>query len=57
MICSHPVLYHRNGVLICSVCGSEVRSPAETDKQSPVAETASEVPKKAVKRTRKKADD
>jgi uncharacterized Zn finger protein (UPF0148 family) len=57
MNCSHPVLYHRNGVLFCSVCGSEVRSSDETDKQPPTKENASEAPKKAVKRTRKKATD
>lgn len=53
MICTHPVLYHRNGVLFCVSCGAEMDIGGGMKKNPPAPETAPEAPKKAVKRTRK----
>lgn len=54
MNCSHPVLYERNGAMVCTVCGAEVDREPMTAKNPPPAEKPAEAPKKAVKRTAKK---
>lgn len=57
MICKHERLRCTNNVFFCLKCGAVVRSPFEAGNNTPVAETAPEAPKKAVKRTRKKTDE
>jgi uncharacterized Zn finger protein (UPF0148 family) len=57
MNCSHPALYKRNGAMVCIVCGAEVDREPMTAKNTTPEEKPAEGPKKAVKRTRKKATD
>jgi hypothetical protein len=57
MNCTHPVLYERKDGLYCVVCRSVVAPGGEVDKNHTPEEKPAEGPKKAVKRTRKKATD
>lgn len=57
MDCTHPVLYTRNGALVCHICGAAVEEP-HRDEQTPAPqETPPEGAKKPAKRRAKaKAD-
>ena len=57
MDCTHPVLYSRNCVLYCQICGAVI-DPSKTEKpQEGAAEAATEAKEKKTRRTRKtKAD-
>lgn len=57
MVCTHPVLYDRKGGLYCVVCHAMVAPGGEANKDTTPEEKPAEAPKKAVKRTRKKATD
>ena len=62
-ICTHPVIYHENGLLTCHVCGAVIQDEAEAEApEIPFTEpeTAPEVedepePEPEPKKTRKKA--
>lgn len=54
MACEHKQLRCTNNTFYCLKCGAVVRSPFEAGNNTPVAETAPEAPKKAVKRTTRK---
>ena len=57
MACTHPVLYSRNCVLYCQVCGSVIDPPVEKpqERATEAATNDSERVKKPRRRTKKEA--
>lgn len=57
MDCTHPVLYSRNCVLYCQICGAVIDPPRTEKPLEGVTEAATEAKEKKPRRTRKaKAD-
>lgn len=57
MNCTHPVLYSRNCVLYCQICGAVVPQGVQTGKNPSEAAKPAAGQKTANKRTRKKTTD
>lgn len=57
MNCTHPVVYHKQGVLCCSTCGAVLADTPQTDKNPPEAAKPAAGQKAGNKRTRKKTTD
>ena len=57
MACTHPVIYSRNCVLYCQVCGALIDPPKTEKPLEGATEAATEAKEKKPRRTRKaKAD-
>lgn len=57
MDCTHPILYSRNCVLYCQICGAVIDPPTQEKPPEGATEAATEAKEKKPRRTRKtKAD-
>jgi uncharacterized Zn finger protein (UPF0148 family) len=54
MNCTHPVIYEKNGVLVCQNCGSKLVPVVVVNNPPPEQEQPTEARKTPVKRTTRK---
>ena len=54
MNCTHPVIYQKESVLYCHICGAVLSLEAKADSNPPAPEKPAERPPEAKKRTRRK---